>query len=367
MVPAIIFLVAAFILTPTMDLLNSMKGLGDQVQEAGPLIGKLLMALVGLGAGGILSLIGMFIGVIKLTAFTRAYLICPLPTSEAAIKSESYKAEAQSLQSQAIQALAKQKGYLAKVWLLAGLIMLPLFFVFFASSFWATLLTLPDTSAMPIPAEARKMAIWAQLIVAASMIIMSNYSIVTVAVSSMTNRPIGAAIRQTLLLGLTTAPLMTAVSAFVLLLSTVISTPYVVVTLLHPVGQWSTPGTLPVALAWEVWQVASGIMLYPVCTALLIEVVRDCIEVQETVAMTEPAVVTDPAAPAETEAAAISEPAVTALAPVTAEAPVRNESAMTAEPAAPRAPSEGPSQTEATDKIPATPAPDSTNPSDHAN
>jgi hypothetical protein len=208
--------------------------------------------------------------------------------------------------------MSKHKGYLAKAWALAALVMVPMLLVVFVCGCAYMALIAPPMQQFSIPQETRGLAVYFQGAMIAALVLINNYSVITLAVTSMTNHTIGEATTKSLFLTLTSAPLMTLVSIFVVALSTAITTPHEVVAMIHPSGHL-TPGPLPIAMAWEVWQVLTGVMVYPVCTALLTEVVRDsvCKDVQENAASTE-------APPAEVESAA--PPAASAAAPPTAEA-----------------------------------------------
>jgi hypothetical protein len=274
--PAIFFLLFGLITAPVLDVFEGMKAMENQVNEAGPFIAKMAATVAGLSLAGIFFIIGMFLGVLKLTAFTRAFLSCPLPTSAAAIKSAEYPAQVSIYQAEAVDAMSSHKAYLAKAWALAALVMVPMLIVVFICGCVYMALIAPPAPQFPIPAETRSLAVYFQGAMIAAMVLINNYSVITLAVTSMTNRTIGEATTKSLLLTLTSAPLMTLVCIFVVVLSTTVTTPHEVVRLLHPTGHL-TPGPLPIAMAWEVWQVLSGVMMYPICTALLTEVVRDSI------------------------------------------------------------------------------------------
>src|SRR5208283_3052903 len=198
-------------------------------------------------------------GILRLTAFTRAYLFCPMPSDKAGLKDAAYKINSEKYQREAVDAMSKQKAYLAQAWLVASLVMLPGLFIVFVAGFIALLWGSPDLSVIqvPIPAEIHKLAIYPQIIAAVTFIMLNNYSVVTMAVTSMTNRTIGQATRQSLLLALTTAPLMTAVTIFVLVLTSLVTTPYEVADLINKTGPLTTPGSLPLATARDAWQVIS--------------------------------------------------------------------------------------------------------------
>jgi len=278
LVPAILFILSAGLTVPAVNTLTAFNSMGDQVQEAGPFITKMLLVWGALAISGILSIVAMAISVFKLAAFSRAFLLYPLPTGAAEMKGEQYKNLIQQYQKEAATEIARHKGYLTKSWLLAALIMLPLIIVFALSSFSCVVLTMPDTSAITIPAETRRMIFIPQILAAISLLIMSNYSVVTMAVTCMNNLSVGAATKRSLLLSITTSPLLSAVSIAAMILVTLITTPYVVASMVQPSVQWMTPGSLPQALAWEFWQVLAGMIMYPLSTALLCEVVRDCID-----------------------------------------------------------------------------------------
>jgi len=272
--PAIFFMIFGLITAAVLDSFEGMRGLQNQTVEAGPFIAKMFIIVVGLSAGAVFFLLGMFSGVLKLTAYTRAFLSCPLPSSAATLAQSTYREQAKACQSEAVAAMSHHKAYLAKALFLAGLAMLPGLFIVGVCSFAGILLSAPDMPGLPIPPEARSLALPCQIAVVAVLVMLNNYSVVTIAVTSMTNRTIGDATRKSLLLTLTSAPLLTLASIIVVVITTVITTPQELLSMLHPTGHL-TPGPLPVAMAWEVWQVLSSVMVFPICTALLTEVVRD--------------------------------------------------------------------------------------------
>jgi hypothetical protein len=273
--PAIFFLLFALIVVALKEVGYGLQGASNQPVDAGPFLAKLVGVVAGLAMSGIFFLCGMFLGVLKLSAFTRAFLLCPLPQNYAAMKDSAYQLQTHMCQTEAVEAMSKHKAYLGKAWLVATLVMLP--GVFVAAVAACIAITLSAETGVPVPDEYRHLAIYPIIFASAVGILLNNYSVVTLAVTSLTNRTVGQATRQSLLLTLTTAPLMTVVSAFVLVLTTLVTTPYSIMGLLQPASQTATPDPLALAMAWQVWQVVTGILVYPLGTALVAEVVRDAI------------------------------------------------------------------------------------------
>jgi|GEM_PF-692044 len=279
--PAIIFFVAGVVFVVLGTMMASFRNMGSEPQDAGPLLLRLGMLTCGLASGGIILIVSMAVGVIRLAAFTRAYLLTSIPTP-AELSSDDFKSTMRETQKNAFAQIGKSKGYIAKSWLLATLIVVPVIGVFCGATFVTGLATAPDDAQYPLITAMKSFAVPALATLAVTFVILSNYSMIILALSSMINMTIGQLVRRSLILLFTTAPMLTAVTVIVLILNTVIGTPYAVPELLHmrfSDGPDNLP--LPLALICEAWQVISGIMLVPISTALLAEVLRDCISTDQ--------------------------------------------------------------------------------------
>ncbi|MBS2008220.1 MAG: hypothetical protein JST01_14320 [Cyanobacteria bacterium SZAS TMP-1] len=279
--PAIIFLISGLIIVPTLAFLQSLN-LGDSnvTHDAGTILMQMFSAMAGFAVSGILLIVGMGVGVYRLAAFTRAFLLFDLPPSSESIKTADYKERAEKSYQEAFAVLGHHKGFLAQSWLAAALIMIPVIILFCAANCaWGfALMASAGQQKLSLPPELLPCAIGAA---AVSFMILSNYSVAVLAMSSMVNCTTGHIIGRSWLLLITTAPMLTLVTALVLALNTAISTPYAIPQILSASGIDANQ-PLPLALFWEIWQVATGIMLFPISTAMLIEVVRDCISTEQT-------------------------------------------------------------------------------------
>jgi hypothetical protein len=286
--PSALFFVAAVIFTFVINLMMELNQKpGQEAINANELLPKLLTGLAGLSLGGILFIVALSFLLVSLMTFTRAYLVFPLPANVSETRAADYSAKIeQSFLSAAVD-LKTHKGYLTKVLLLEALICLPLILTFCVTFLFSGVLAAPDTSSMTIPPEMRALALPVQITAAVLFVILSNYSVVSVAVAIMFERTVGKAITFSLLLGLTSALLMSVMTGVTTVLSTVLTTPYVAIGLFNANTAWATPGNIYQQLGWETWQVLAGFIVYPLCTAMLFEVVRDAVqtppEQQETV------------------------------------------------------------------------------------
>lgn len=111
---------------------------------------------------------------------------------------------------------------------------------------------------------------------------LSNYSITTLAVSSMLDRTVKETSIESLWLAITTSPALSVVSLLAFIAVTVITTPYAVVVLFKPALQATTIlAVTPLSYLSQIWQGLSGLIIIPMSTAMLCEVVRDCVVIKE--------------------------------------------------------------------------------------
>ncbi|MBU6450272.1 MAG: hypothetical protein KGS72_00725 [Cyanobacteria bacterium REEB67] len=276
--PSALFFVAAIIFTFVLNLLQELNQKpGQEAINANELLPKLLTGLAGLSAGGILFIVAFSFLLVSLMTFTRAFLVFPLPANVAETRAADYSKKIEQAFLSAAVDLKAHQGYLTKVLLLEALICLPLILTFCATFLFSSVLLAPDTTSLTIPPEMRAMALPVQLVTAVIFVILSNYSVVSVAVAIMFERTVGKAIAFSLQLGLTSALLMSVMTGVTTALSTVLTTPYVAIGLFNANTAWATPGNLYQQLGWETWQVIAGFIVYPLCTAMLFEVVRDAV------------------------------------------------------------------------------------------
>jgi hypothetical protein len=111
---------------------------------------------------------------------------------------------------------------------------------------------------------------------------LSNYSITTLAVSSMSDRTVKETSIESLWLAITTSPALSVVSLLAFIAVTVITTPYALVVPFKPALEASQNlAATPVSYICEIWQGLSSLIIIPMSTAMLCEVVRDCVVIRE--------------------------------------------------------------------------------------
>ncbi len=252
------------------------------LQVGGVIDGNVLIpTLIGFATGmiitGILLILSLFIGLIRLAGFTRAFLRCPLDledtTSSAQIKIHL---------DEGLAAVRHHKAFLAKSWLVSSIIMLPLIFVWCACSFIVVGLSpevVPAYNLGPEVVPLRQGSVIAMAIIG---LLLSNYSITTLAVSSMSDRTVKETSIESLWLAITTSPALSLVSLFAFLAVSAITTPYVVVELYNLALHASTTVSVtPWSYIGQIWQGTSSLIIIPMSTAMLCEVVRDCVVINE--------------------------------------------------------------------------------------
>ena len=276
--PSVLFFVGACLLMNMIRLFLEITELsakaGGEPIDASIILPKLLTALFSSTTGGILGLIALSQLVFRLTLFTRAYMLFPLPTQVLDADNQNAIKEAFV---EANTALNTHKGYLAQCLFIAMLIAMPLTFVFTACFFAASYAAMPDTQSLSVPPQIRGMAPLVTAIGAVLFVILSNYSVVSAALICLINRTVGSVTKHALFLTLTTLPLLAVGTVVVALISTAVSTPMAVVGMVAPTMQINAldSSTFGVQVALEAWQTLAGFVVYPIGSAFLLEIIRD--------------------------------------------------------------------------------------------
>jgi hypothetical protein len=274
--PIILSVLAAIIMRTCFSFLSRF------INVQGPINGnELIPTLIGSAAGliitGILLILALFIGIVRLTGFTRAFLRCPLD-----LEDTTSSVQIKSYLDEGLAAVRHHKAFLAKSWLVSSIIMLPLIFVWCACSFIVVGLNPDVIRTYNLGPEVLSLRQGSMIAMAIVGLLLSNYSITTLAVSSMSDRTVKETSIESLWLAITTSPALSLVSLFAFLAVTAITTPYAVVVLLKPALQSTITLTItPLSSICEIWQGISGMIVIPMSTAMLCEVVRDCVVISE--------------------------------------------------------------------------------------
>ena len=269
--PIILATVGSLLMIACFHALTLIKPGGDGVINGNIMAPILIGAAAGMMITGILLLLSLSLGTLRLAGFVRAFLRCPQKTMEA-----DYQNQVKVYLIEGLSAVRSHKAYLVKAWLVSTVIMIPLLFVWCACSLIIAGLSPEMIEQYKFPAEVvplRQGAIIAAAIVG---ILISNYSITTLAVSVMLDRSVKETSIEALWLAITTSPALTLISLLSFVAVTVLTTPGAALSLLHPVTEKVLQIT-PLSYVSELWQGISGVILIPICTAMLCEVVRDCV------------------------------------------------------------------------------------------
>lgn len=249
----------------------------------GPIDGNVLIStLIGFASGmiitGILLLLALFIGLVRLTGFTRAFLRCPLD-----LEDRTTASQIKNYLDEGLTAVRHHKAFLAKSWLVSSIIMMPLIFVWYACFFIVLGLSPEIVQTYNLGPEVLNLRQGAIVFMVIVGLCLSNYSITTLAVSSMSDRTVKETSIEALWLAITTSPALSVVSLLAFIAVTVITTPYAVVVLFKPALQATTTAisVTPLSYICEIWQGLSGLIIIPISTAMLCEVVRDCVVISE--------------------------------------------------------------------------------------
>ena len=160
--------------------------------------------------------------------------------------------------------------------------MMPLIFVWCACSFIVIGLSPEVVRASNLGAEVLNLRQGAMILMAIVGLCLSNYSITTLAVSAMSDRTVKETSIESLWLAITTSPALSVVSLLAFIAVTVITTPYAVVVIFKPALQTTAMMAMtPMSYMSEIWQGISGLFMIPISTAMLCEVVRDCVVINE--------------------------------------------------------------------------------------
>ncbi|MFA7341155.1 MAG: hypothetical protein WC028_30510 [Candidatus Obscuribacterales bacterium] len=273
--PTILSTLAGIIMTASLGSLTVLKV--DGVIDGNVLIPTLIGFATGMIITGILLILSLFIGLVRLTGFTRAFLRCPLD-----LEDRTTTAQIKTYLDEGLTAIRHHKSFLAKSWLVSSFIMMPLIFVWCACSFIVVGLRPEIVQAYNLGPEVLNLRQGGMIAMVIVGLCLSNYSITTLAVSSMLDRTVKETSIESLWLAITTSPALSLVSLFAFFAVTAITTPYAVMALFIPALQSSTAMTVtPLTYVSEIWQGISGLIIIPVATAMLCEVVRDCVVIKE--------------------------------------------------------------------------------------
>lgn len=249
----------------------------DGVIDGNVLIPTLIGFATGMIITGILLILSLFIGLVRLTGFTRAFLRCPLD-----LEDRTTTAQIKTYLDEGLTAIRHHKSFLAKSWLVSSIIMMPLIFVWCACSFIVVGLRPEIVQAYNLGPEVLNLRQGGMIAMVIVGLCLSNYSITTLAVSSMLDRTVKETSIESLWLAITTSPALSVVSLLAFIAVTVITTPYAVVVLFKPALQATTIlAVTPLSYLSQIWQGLSGLIIIPMSTAMLCEVVRDCVVIKE--------------------------------------------------------------------------------------
>jgi hypothetical protein len=270
--PAILSTVASLMLTSALVIMpTSAPGVAV---EAAVYLPPLFLAGGLVIVSGTISLVAMILGVMRLAAFCRTYLRCPVGASNE---------EMLASQAEAIDQVGHHKGHLVKVWLVATIIAIPLLFMLAAAAMVALFMSPEMIALFKLGSDGALVRNFAMLATVVLYVIISNYSITTLAASVLVDRDLGATTRIALLLALTASPGLTVITIVDMLLYTLICTPNAIfqsMDLKAASGMaLSKPGLLDFIL--DIWQGASSLIVFPVTAALLLELLRDALALGE--------------------------------------------------------------------------------------
>jgi hypothetical protein len=273
--PIILSTLAGIIMLTCFSFLSSINMRGTI--DGNVLIPTLIGSTAGLIITGILLILSLFIGLIRIAGFTRAFLRCPYdqanPSTLSSIK---------SYLDEGLASVRSHKMFLSKSWLICSIIMVPLLFVWCAASFIAVGLTPEVVQTYQLGPEVTSMRNGSIVAMAIVGLLLSNYSITMLAVSTMLDRSVKETSIESLWLAITTSPVLSLVSLLVLVAVSAITTPYSMLAMLKPALQAKEVlSVTPLSYVNEVWQGLSGLIVIPMGMAMLLEVVRDSVVISE--------------------------------------------------------------------------------------
>lgn len=198
--PVILSTVAAVMMTSARAIYPVTSS--SEPVEAGPFLATMVAILALLLVSGLLLLVTLWLGLVRLAAFCRAFLRCPVG-AEASTTT--------AIQEEALTAVAQHKGNLLKAWLVASVISVPLLFALAAAAMVSMFLSPEMIALFKLGNDGALVRNGAMLAFMALFIVLSNYSMTTLASSVLLNRNLGETTRLALLLGITTAPGLTVI------------------------------------------------------------------------------------------------------------------------------------------------------------
>lgn len=274
--PTILFTVASLLVEGAFHMLLTVKTV-DGYTDGHAFMAAMIWSMCFFLIAGISSLIAIFIIVIRAAGFARAYLRFPLAQIPVGPANERYKGQLKSASAEAMREVRSNKKQLVKTWIVCTIIALPAIFVVHASAVIAIGLT-PEIVAQfglsPDVLNLRQGAIYTTIVM---LMIISNYSLTTLAVSVMLDRSVKEASIEALILAFTKSPALILTTIFCSVAMTIITTPYVIPLLLNPIKlQAQEVPTLSTYL-WQIWQGVSSLILLPAGLAMMLETVRDSV------------------------------------------------------------------------------------------
>jgi len=277
--PVILSTIGSLFLVASFQIISSLKPGPDgsiNGNEAIPtLFGYASCSIV----AGIFMLIAIFMVVMRLAGFSRAFLKFPLQL----IGSADYKKQIDTQLAEGLATVKAHKVDLFKAWLVSTVIMIPMLFVWCSSSFVVAGLTPQMVDAMQLPPgpinALRQGAVIALMVVG---LILSNYSMAVLGMSTMINKTVKEVSIDGLWLSIIASPALTIVSLVVSAASCAITTPYAVPLLFQPAGQNAPIVLNYMSYAWQIWQGLTSLIVIPISVAMLLEVLRDSVVPLET-------------------------------------------------------------------------------------
>lgn len=264
--PTILSTTASLLATGVLTLMPQVEP-GSTV-DASTYLPAMLTVMGMLIVAGILYLIVIFVGLVRLAAFCRAFLLCPAGADNQTII-DSHK--------EAVSSVAHHKGQLAKAWFVASVISIPMLFVLGAAALVAIFLDPQIIAQFGLGKDGSMARAGAMTVVVASYIVLSNYSMTTLAASVLLNRNLGATTRIALILAITASPGLILMTIFDGIFYTLLCTPDAIFQAMDmraaAAAAMVKPGIQKYLL--DIWQGLSSLIVFPVTAALLLEILRD--------------------------------------------------------------------------------------------
>jgi len=273
--PVILSTIGSLILVAAFHLLSSAQAGADGVMDGNKLMPALFGYMSGSVIAGIFMLIAIFIIVMRISGFIRAFL--KFPGSEISAGTEQYKKSIDLSLEDGLKTVRAHKGTLIKMWLTSTVIMIPLLFCWCACSF--VVVGLPAVAAQyQLPAASvNHLLQMAAIALAVIGLLLSNYSMAVLAMSTMLDKGVKEVTIDSLWLSIVASPALTLVSLAVSLATYIITTPYAVPLLFQPMAKNPTLAINYTTYLWQVWQGLSSMIVIPMSVAMLCEVLRDSV------------------------------------------------------------------------------------------